>query len=242
VVEQNVSGSKPWRERALGEAVAACERGKAAGVIVAWQDRLSRENGRATAEVWDALKEADARLVCAAEGLDTAAADLEMLFTIFRVQLVRRGAQATPRMVDVVASERELEDALRARDKAEAELNGYVEATSVTDLGPLVFQRGIATRQKRLDEATANVQVASARTARLPRQQAAHPCPSGIRDCDPCDRPRDRACRTRGCARPQGRRAAGRRSRHDAVRCDRESAVLDAALMGVVLRPLEFAL
>ena len=35
LVEQNVSGSKPWRERALGEAVAACERGDAAGIIVA---------------------------------------------------------------------------------------------------------------------------------------------------------------------------------------------------------------
>ena len=31
VAEQNVSGSKPWRERALGEAVDACERGEAAG-------------------------------------------------------------------------------------------------------------------------------------------------------------------------------------------------------------------
>jgi Resolvase, N terminal domain len=48
LVEQNVSGSKPWRERALGEAVAACERGEAAGIIVAWQDRLSRENNRAS--------------------------------------------------------------------------------------------------------------------------------------------------------------------------------------------------
>jgi hypothetical protein len=65
LVEQNVSGSKPWRERALGEAVAACERGEAAGIIVAFQDRLSRENGRATAEVWEALEHADARLVCA---------------------------------------------------------------------------------------------------------------------------------------------------------------------------------
>jgi DNA invertase Pin-like site-specific DNA recombinase len=82
VVEQNVSGSKPWRERALGEAVAACEAGEAAGIVVAWQDRLSRENGRATAEVWDALEAADARLVCAAEGLDTATGDHEMLFTI----------------------------------------------------------------------------------------------------------------------------------------------------------------
>src|SRR5439155_4240818 len=56
VVEQGVSGSKPWRERELGAAVAACERGEAQGIIVAWQDRLSRENGRATAEVWEALE------------------------------------------------------------------------------------------------------------------------------------------------------------------------------------------
>jgi hypothetical protein len=52
----DVSGSKPWRERALGEAVDPCERGDASGIIVAWQDRLSRENGRATAEVWEALE------------------------------------------------------------------------------------------------------------------------------------------------------------------------------------------
>jgi site-specific DNA recombinase len=82
VVEQNVSGSKPWRERGLGAAVDACERGESSGVIVAWQDRLSRENGRATAEVWEALEKAGARLVCAAEGLDTATGDHEMLFTI----------------------------------------------------------------------------------------------------------------------------------------------------------------
>jgi DNA invertase Pin-like site-specific DNA recombinase len=82
VIEQNVSGSKPWRARALGEAVDACERGEAAGIVVAWQDRLSRENGRATAEVWEALERAGARLVCAAEGLDTASGDHEMLFTI----------------------------------------------------------------------------------------------------------------------------------------------------------------
>lgn len=82
IVEQNVSGSKPWRERDLGEAIEACERGEAAGIIVAWQDRLSRENGRATAEVWEALEQSDARLVCSAEGLDTATGDHEMLFTI----------------------------------------------------------------------------------------------------------------------------------------------------------------
>ncbi len=96
IVEQNVSGSKPWRERALGDAVDACERGEASGIIVAWQDRLSRENGRATAEVWEALEKAGARLVCAAEGLDTATGDHEMLFTIkaaiAREQWKRHGA------------------------------------------------------------------------------------------------------------------------------------------------------
>jgi DNA invertase Pin-like site-specific DNA recombinase len=82
VVEQNVSGSKAWRDRALGEAVAACERGEAAGIIVAWQDRLSRENGRATAEVWEALEKAGARLVCVNDGLDTAAGDQEFPFAL----------------------------------------------------------------------------------------------------------------------------------------------------------------
>jgi DNA invertase Pin-like site-specific DNA recombinase len=82
IVEQNVSGSTPWRVRALGEAIVACEAGEAAGIIVAWQDRLSRENGSATAEVWEAFEAAGARLVCAAEGLDTATGDHELTFSI----------------------------------------------------------------------------------------------------------------------------------------------------------------
>ena len=82
VVEQGVSGSKHWRKRELGKAIEACERGEAGGIIVAWQDRLSRENGLATAEVWEALERAGARLVCAAEGLDTLAGDHEMMFAI----------------------------------------------------------------------------------------------------------------------------------------------------------------
>ncbi len=82
VVEQGVSGSKSWRDRELGAAVAACENGEASGIIVAFQDRLSRENGLATAEVWEALERAGARLVCACEGLDTATGDHEMLFSI----------------------------------------------------------------------------------------------------------------------------------------------------------------
>jgi hypothetical protein len=59
VVEQGVSGSKPWRTRTLGKAIEACELGKAGGIVVAWQDRLSRENGLATAEVWEALDDVE---------------------------------------------------------------------------------------------------------------------------------------------------------------------------------------
>jgi len=71
VVEQGVSGSKSWKDRELGAAIKAVEEGRAAGIVVAFQDRLSREHGLATAEVWNALEAADARLVCACEGLDT---------------------------------------------------------------------------------------------------------------------------------------------------------------------------
>jgi DNA invertase Pin-like site-specific DNA recombinase len=82
IVEQGVSGSKHWKKRELGRAVEACQAGKASGIVVAFQDRLSRENGLATAEVWEALEAAGARLVCSSEGLDTATGDHEMLFTI----------------------------------------------------------------------------------------------------------------------------------------------------------------
>jgi site-specific DNA recombinase len=356
VVEQGVSGSKPWRERALGEAIDACERGEGSGIVVAWQDRLSRENGLATAEGWEALDKAGARLVCAAEGVDTSTGDHELTFTIKaaiardqwkryranfaqaqrnahdrgvpngrpslglrkgkdgRLEIEKKGAakvremferravgesfasigrrfglshtttrqilmndvyigtlrcgrmvtenahpaiitremfdaanatrtkqpippgdttknrlllglarcqgcgntlkvvqrrradgsvvqsyfckdvakgacperayvhaddldefvadwfaralKTAPHMVDVVATARELEQAQRVQEKAQAELHAYVEAASALD--PLLFQRGVASRQKRLDEARSQVQVASARTTRLP--------------------------------------------------------------------------
>ena len=104
VVEEGVSGSKPWQERELGQAIANCGKAinylvekkdgtvkarridpkgpVAQGIIVAFQDRLSRENGLGTAEVWEALEAAGARLVCASEGLDTAKGDQELQFGI----------------------------------------------------------------------------------------------------------------------------------------------------------------
>lgn len=82
IIDQGVSGSKGWRDRALGAAISACERGEATGVIVAYESRLSRESGLGTAEVWEALQQAKARLVCVAENLDSDAEGSEFMFAI----------------------------------------------------------------------------------------------------------------------------------------------------------------
>lgn len=79
VVDEGVSGSKPWRERGLGAAVAACERGEASGIIVAWQDRLTREPLSAQHEVWEKLDAANARFVAVGDGVDTTLEGQQML-------------------------------------------------------------------------------------------------------------------------------------------------------------------
>lgn len=81
VVEQGVSGSKPWRERGLGYAIIDVQEGRAGGIIVAFQDRLSRENGLGTAEVWEALEHVGAVLI-ACDGIDSRTEGSEMLFSI----------------------------------------------------------------------------------------------------------------------------------------------------------------
>ena len=78
VWEPGVSGSKHWRERGLGEAVAACERGEAAGIVVEEQSRLNRANLLATAEVLAAIDDAGIRLVCITDGIDTTNGDQEL--------------------------------------------------------------------------------------------------------------------------------------------------------------------
>jgi site-specific DNA recombinase len=99
VWEGRVSGSRNWRERELGQAIVACERGAASGIIVEEQSRLSRENLSATAEVWDSLERAGARLVCAAEGLDTSRGDQELVFSI-RAALAREQWKQYARRVE----------------------------------------------------------------------------------------------------------------------------------------------
>ena len=68
LVERSTSGNKAWRERALGEAIARCQRGKASGIIVYDQSRLTREDLLGTAEVWAAIDDAKADLIDATGG------------------------------------------------------------------------------------------------------------------------------------------------------------------------------
>ena len=86
-VERSVSGAKPWQERELGNVIEALKKGSASGIVVAYQDRLARPTLLQEAEVWDALSDADGRLVCAAEGTDfrpgdEEASDARMLYRI----------------------------------------------------------------------------------------------------------------------------------------------------------------
>jgi DNA invertase Pin-like site-specific DNA recombinase len=76
-IERNVSGAKPWQERELGAVIETLKAGAASGIVVAYQDRLARPTWLQEAEVWEALSEADSRLVCAAEGTDFRPGDLE---------------------------------------------------------------------------------------------------------------------------------------------------------------------
>jgi site-specific DNA recombinase len=88
VWEPGVSGKTPWQQRGLGLAIEAVGRGEAAGIVCEEQSRMSREKGLQTAEVWDALQRVGARLVCVAEGMDTASSDQELNFSI-RAALAR---------------------------------------------------------------------------------------------------------------------------------------------------------
>ncbi len=79
--EKGVKGSKDWRKRGAGQALAMIEAGQADGIIVADQDRISRESYLATAEMWEAFQDAGAVFV-ACDGTDSRAEGSEMMFTI----------------------------------------------------------------------------------------------------------------------------------------------------------------
>jgi len=72
VVDEDVSGAKRPEERALEELLGRAERHETGGIIVAFTDRLSRGSLKETAEVFDRLDRAGARLIVANEGIDSA--------------------------------------------------------------------------------------------------------------------------------------------------------------------------
>jgi DNA invertase Pin-like site-specific DNA recombinase len=101
VWENSVSGSSDWQKRGLGDVLERIRSGEADGIIVENQDRLSRGNQKQAAELWEALQEVKARLVCVADGLDTATGDHEMLFTI-KGAVAREQAKQMARRTDAM--------------------------------------------------------------------------------------------------------------------------------------------
>jgi hypothetical protein len=71
-----------------------------------------------------------------------------------------------PRMVDVVAASRDLEQAQAKLAKAQTQLNAYNETADAID--KVRFLQGFDARQRRVDEATERVRQLSARLRRLP--------------------------------------------------------------------------
>jgi DNA invertase Pin-like site-specific DNA recombinase len=72
-----------------------------------------------------------------------------------------------PRMIDVMAAAEELEQANGERDRAERELEAYVENTPAS-LDAAVYRRGLDKRQANVDDARARVREVSTRVARIP--------------------------------------------------------------------------
>ena len=82
VVELDVSGSMAAKERGLEELLQRAESGDSEGIIVAWQDRLSRGSLLETAETWERISKAGARLIAAGDGVDSAKPAQEFYFNI----------------------------------------------------------------------------------------------------------------------------------------------------------------
>lgn len=77
-----------------------------------------------------------------------------------------RALRTVPQVVDVVAANRELEQAQGEASEADADLVAYVEAASALD--KTLFQRGLVKRQQRVSDAHALVNLRSASVAKIP--------------------------------------------------------------------------
>jgi DNA invertase Pin-like site-specific DNA recombinase len=82
VIDEDVSGSRRASERGLGALLERAESGQSQGIIVAWQDRLSRGSLREQVDMWERLEKAGARFVSAGDGVDTNQPGQKLLFNI----------------------------------------------------------------------------------------------------------------------------------------------------------------
>lgn len=79
--EKGVSGTKRWREREVGRAVEDVKAGEADGIIVAFEDRISRESMAETAAMWDEFRTAGLVFI-ACDGVDSRAEGSNLTFAI----------------------------------------------------------------------------------------------------------------------------------------------------------------
>lgn len=79
--EHKVSGGKDWRLRAFGKAVEAIRAGKAEGIIVAYEDRVSREGLEAAVAIWKELGRLEAVFI-ACDGVDSRQEGAEFTFNL----------------------------------------------------------------------------------------------------------------------------------------------------------------
>jgi DNA invertase Pin-like site-specific DNA recombinase len=79
--EKGVSGAKDWKKREIGRAIEDVANGSADGILVAYQDRITRERLAQAAAIWEAMEEAGATFI-SCDGTDSRAPGSELLFTI----------------------------------------------------------------------------------------------------------------------------------------------------------------
>jgi DNA invertase Pin-like site-specific DNA recombinase len=79
--EKGVSGTKKWRDREVGRAVEDVKAGRADGIIVAFEDRISRESMGETAAMWDLFREVGLVFI-ACDGVDSRVEGSNLTFAI----------------------------------------------------------------------------------------------------------------------------------------------------------------
>jgi DNA invertase Pin-like site-specific DNA recombinase len=79
--EKGISGTKAWRNREVGRAIEDVKAGRADGIVVAFEDRISRESMAETAALWDTFREVGLVFI-ACDGVDSRVEGSNLTFAI----------------------------------------------------------------------------------------------------------------------------------------------------------------